>query len=91
MHVKPCMYVSSLLSYQLVAGVVCSKTIRDNIIPHAVSLFTGEVVERGTDWEDLDDDDDLKDDYHFDADDDENTAEERHTKFHSYEYECCAY
>lgn len=58
---------------------VCSKTIRDRIIPHAVSLFTGEAVERGTECEDLDDDDDLNDDaYH--SDEEEEEAVERGTK-----------
>lgn len=78
-------YISSLLFHWHVAGVVCSKTIRDKIIPHAVSLFTGEAVERGTECEDLDDDDDdlNDDDYHSDEDEEEEEEEavERGTKF----------
>ncbi|XP_062022533.1 nucleosome assembly protein 1;2-like isoform X1 [Rosa rugosa] len=59
------------------------KTIRDRVIPHAVSLFTGEAVERGTYFEDLDDDDDLNDDDYYSDDDDEEEGEavEQDTKF----------
>ncbi|KAL6141007.1 hypothetical protein ACLB2K_059299 [Fragaria x ananassa] len=50
-------------------GLPIFKTIRDKIIPHAVSLFTGEAIEWGTDCEDLDDDDDLNDDEYYSDDD----------------------
>lgn len=32
---------------------MCSKTIRDKIIPLAVSWFTGEALKKGHDFEDL--------------------------------------
>lgn len=41
--------------------LVCSSTIRDKIIPHAVSWFTGEAVE-GVELENMDDDDEEDDD-----------------------------
>ena len=48
-------------------------TIRDKIIPHAVSWFTGEAVQ-GEDFEDLGEDDDEDED--GDEDDDEEEEEE---------------
>jgi nucleosome assembly protein 1-like 1 len=36
--------------------VLCSKIIRDKIIPHAISWFTREALERGGEFEDLQDD-----------------------------------
>ncbi|XP_059640053.1 nucleosome assembly protein 1;4-like [Cornus florida] len=45
-------------------------TIRDKIIPHAVSWFTGEAVQ-GDEFEDIDDDDDEDDDGDEDEDEDE--------------------
>lgn len=48
-------------------------TIRDKIIPHAVSWFTGEAVQ-GDEFEDMDDDDDDEDD--GDEDDDEEDDED---------------
>lgn len=59
----------SKLSWRYVL-LVCSSTIRDKIIPHAVSWFTGEAVQ-GDELEDIEDDDDEEDD-----DDDENEDDE---------------
>lgn len=50
-------------------------TIRDKIIPHAVSWFTGEAVQ-GEDFEDLDGDDDDDDEDEDDEDEDEEDDEE---------------
>ncbi|XP_004305515.1 PREDICTED: putative nucleosome assembly protein C2D10.11C-like [Fragaria vesca subsp. vesca] len=61
------------------------KTIRDKIIPHAVSLFTGEAVDLGTDCEDLDDDDDLNDENYYSDDEEEEEEAEQDP------YECLAY
>ena len=40
--------------------LVCRSTIRDKIIPHAVSWFTGEAVQ-GDEFEDIGDDDEEDD------------------------------
>lgn len=48
--------------------IVYSSTIRDKIIPHAVSWFTGEAVQ-GDEFGDIEEDDD-------DEDDDENEDED---------------
>lgn len=58
----------------------CRSTIRDKIIPHAVSWFTGEALQ-GEDFEDDDeegddDDDDDEDDYDEDEDDEEEDEDE---------------
>ncbi|XP_073226561.1 nucleosome assembly protein 1;3-like isoform X3 [Cicer arietinum] len=50
-------------------------TIRDKIIPHAVSWFTGEAAE-GEDFEDLDDDEDDEDDDDEDEDDEDEEDED---------------
>lgn len=63
-------------------------TIRDKIIPHAVSWFTGEAIQ-GEEFGDLEDDDDDdedveededEDDEEEDEDDDEEDEEESKTK-----------
>lgn len=51
---------------------LCSSTIRDKIIPHAVSWFTGEAVE-GDELEDIEDEDEDGDE---DEDEDEDDDEE---------------
>lgn len=64
---------------------ICSSTIRDKIIPHAVSWFTGEAVQ-GDDFEDIDDDEDEEEDDEIDEDegdeddDDEDTGEDKGEK-----------
>lgn len=50
-----------------------SKIIRDKVIPHAISLFSGEAVEQGAEYEDLDNDGDL---YDEDESDDDNGDDE---------------
>ncbi|KAH1067604.1 hypothetical protein J1N35_032591 [Gossypium stocksii] len=58
-------------------------TIRDKIIPHAVSWFTGEAIqgdELELDDEDEDDEDDDEDEEEDDDDDDEEEEEEEETK-----------
>lgn len=50
---------------------ICSSTIRDKIIPHAVSWFTGEAVE--SDFEDIEADEDDED---GDGDKDEEEEDE---------------
>ncbi|KAL7162642.1 hypothetical protein ACSBR2_043014 [Camellia fascicularis] len=50
-------------------------TIRDKIIPHAVSWFTGEAVQ-GDDLEDIDDDDEDEDDNDDEEDEDEDEEDE---------------
>lgn len=50
----------------------CRSTIRDKIIPHAVSWFTGEAVQ-GDEFEDIDGDDDEDDE---DEDEDEEEEED---------------
>lgn len=59
----------------------CSATIRDKIIPHAVSWFTGEAVQ-GDEYEDIeeDDDDDDDDDEDDDVDDDEDDEDQEEGK-----------
>ena len=64
------------------AFIHCSSTIRDKIIPHAVSWFTGEAAEGDelelSDEEDEDDDDEEDDeDEEEDEDDDEDDEEEK--------------
>lgn len=53
----------------------CRSTIRDKIIPHAVSWFTGEAVQ-GEDFEDIEGEDDDDDDEEDDEDDEEDEDEE---------------
>lgn len=68
--------------------LVCSSTIRDKIIPHAVSWFTGEAaegdefddIEGGGDDDDDDDDDEDEDEEEDDEDDDEDEEEEKRRK-----------
>lgn len=52
---------------------MCSSTIRDKIIPHATSWFTGEAV-HGDGFDDSDDDD--EDDELYDDDDDDDEEDE---------------
>lgn len=57
-------------------SALCSSTIRDKIIPHAVSWFTGEAIE-GEEFEiDNDDEDDIDDDEDEDEEDDEDEEED---------------
>lgn len=56
----------------LLASLFCRSTIRDKIIPHAVSWFTGEAIQ-GDDFGDLEDD---EDDDIEDEDDDEDDEDE---------------
>lgn len=64
-------YVISIYCYwNDIAGIMCSKIIRDKVIPHAISLFSGEAVEQVAEYEDLDDDGDLYDDDDDESDDD---------------------
>lgn len=63
---------------------MCSSTIRDKIIPHAVSWFTGEAVQ-GDEFEDIEEDDDEDDenedeDEEDDEDDDEDEEEDKGRK-----------
>lgn len=54
----------------------CSSTIREKIIPHAVSWFTGEAIE-GEEFEiDNDDEDDIDEDEDDDEEDDEDEEED---------------
>ena len=57
--------------------IPCRSTIRDKIIPHAVSWFTGEAAQ-GDDFADLEDDDeeDEDDDEDEEEDDDEDDDDE---------------
>lgn len=61
---------------------ICSSTIRDKIIPHAVSWFTGEAVESDFDTDEDGDgdeegeDDDEDDDEEEDDDDDDEEEED---------------
>lgn len=54
--------------------IPCSSTIRDKIIPHAVSWFTGEAAE--VDELDLVDDDEDDDDEEEDEDEDDDDEED---------------
>lgn len=59
--------------------LLCRSTIRDKIIPHAVSWFTGEAVQ-GDEFEYIGDDDDDNDDQGDEGDDeyeDEDDEEEQ--------------
>lgn len=56
--------------------LLCSSTVRDKIIPHAVSWFTGEAIE-GEEFEiDNDDEDDIDEDEDEDEEDDEDEEED---------------
>ena len=68
----------------LVSVFLFRSTIRDKIIPHAVSWFTGEAVQ-GDEFEDLEDDEDEDDDEEDeeedeDEDDDDDEEEEEDSK-----------
>lgn len=68
----------SLLFPEITSKVVCtlcSSTIRDKIIPHAVSWFTGEAAQ-GDEFEDIEDDDEDGDDEEDEEDEDEDEEEE---------------
>lgn len=58
---------------------VCSSTIRDKVIPHAVSWFTGEAAE-GDEFEDIEGDDDDEDEEDEEEDDDEDDEDEEEEK-----------
>ncbi|CAL5361215.1 unnamed protein product [Camellia sinensis] len=66
--------IAEELQNQMEQDYDIGSTIRDKIIPHAVSWFTGEAVE-GDDLEDIDDDDD-EDDNDDEEDDDEEDEDE---------------
>jgi nucleosome assembly protein 1-like 1 len=55
-------------------------TIRDKIIPHAVSWFTGEAAVEGDEFEDIEDDDEDDEDEDEEDDDDEEDDEEEEEK-----------
>lgn len=71
--------LSSGMTFLLV--LLCRSTIRDKIIPHAVSWFTGEAVQ-GDEFEDImedddrDDEDEDEDEEEDDDDDDEDEDED---------------
>lgn len=58
-----------------VVFALCSSTIRDKIIPHAVSWFTGEAVQ-GDEFEDIEDDDDEDGDDEDEEDEEDEDEEE---------------
>lgn len=58
----------------------CSSTIRDKIIPHAVSWFTGEAVQGDELDDEDDDDDDDNEDEDEDEDDEDDEDEEEQSK-----------
>lgn len=61
----------------LVFLVFCSSTIREKIIPHAVSWFTGEAIEgEEFDIDNDDEDDDIDEDEDEDEEDDEDEEED---------------
>lgn len=66
---------------------MCSKTIRDKIIPHAVSWFTGEALKKGHDFEDLvlDYDDDRYSDLSDDQEELDEEEEEEKRKWEASE------
>ena len=80
-----CFFFFSLEITSKVVCALCSSTIRDKIIPHAVSWFTGEAVQ-GDEFEDIEDDDedgDEEEDEEEDEDeedDDEDEEEEEEEK-----------
>ena len=53
----------------------CRSTIRDKIIPHAVSWFTGEAVQ-GDEFADIEEDDDEDEDDEEDDEDEEDEDED---------------
>lgn len=55
--------------------MLCRSTIRDKIIPHAVSWFTGEAVQ-GDELGDIEEDDDDEDDEDEEEDEDEDDEED---------------
>lgn len=56
---------------------LCRSTIRDKIIPHAVSWFTGEAIqEEEIELDDDEDDDDIDEDEDDEGDDDEDEDED---------------
>ena len=55
--------------------LLCRSTIRDKIIPHAVSWFTGDAVQ-GDEFEDMGDDEDDEDGEDEDEDEDDEEEEE---------------
>ena len=64
-----------MLSDLIVGIVICRSTIRDKIIPHAVSWFTGE-ANQGDEFEDLEDDEDEDGDEDEDEEEDDDEEEE---------------
>lgn len=68
-------YSSELVSENdLLFMLLCRSTIRDKIIPHAVSWFTGEAAQE--EYEDIGDDDDDDDGDDNDEDEDEEDEDE---------------
>ncbi|KAK6911909.1 Nucleosome assembly protein (NAP) [Dillenia turbinata] len=67
--------VAEELQNQMEQDYDIGSTIRDKIVPHAVSWFTGEAVQ-GDEFEDIDDDDDDELDEDEEEDDDEDEDEE---------------
>jgi nucleosome assembly protein 1-like 1 len=59
--------------------LLCRSTIRDKIIPHAVSWFTGEAVQ-GDEFEDIGDDDEEDDENDEDDEDEDDDDEEEEGK-----------
>jgi nucleosome assembly protein 1-like 1 len=55
--------------------LLCRSTIRDKIIPHAVSWFTGEAVQ-GDEFEDIGDDDEEDDENDEDDEDEDDDDDE---------------
>lgn len=58
-----------------IARSMCRDTIREKLIPHAVSWYTGEAIEAEFDDEDEDDDDDEDEDEDDEDDEDEDDDE----------------
>lgn len=72
----------SIISYSIypvtqhmIYDFACRSTIRDKIIPHAVSWFTGEAAQ-DDEFEDMEDDDDEDDDEEGDEDEEEDEDED---------------
>lgn len=73
-HASSCISLYTILSRSMVS-LSCRSAIRDKIIPHAVSWFTGEAAQ-GDDFEDLEDDDDGEDEEDEDDEDEEEDEED---------------
>lgn len=80
-----CVHLSYCGSVLLNLVILCRSTIRDKIIPHAVSWFTGEAADEfddiEVDDEDLDEDNEDEDeDEEEEEDEDDEEEEERKTR-----------